>query len=600
MKHTATQFGWSTLGIATALATAGCGDDGTADSTTGVMTVTASGTDTDGSSTSGDSDDSDATSDGSSSTTSDTTTSTTDPSTTDDSTGGTDDSTGGSTGDGTTGGGLMPQACPADDLGMAIPGAFEGSTEIQENELMGTCGGAGAPDIAFTFTAPETGPYTFDTFGSAYDTVLYILDGVCQGEELACDDDGLGGGDSVVSVNLVADQQVTVVVDGFGLFGDDFEVHVGSGQIACPRDDLGSTVPATIVDSTILAEDEFDASCANGTSGDFGYTFTAPATGSYIFDTLGSDFNTVVGIFDGSCDTMGTELACNDNAATGITESVAQVNLNSGQTVTVVVEGSYGASGDLQLNVGELAGTCPDTNLGTAALPVMETGSTATAENTTLGDCGGYTSPDETFLWTAPSDGTYIFDTEGSNYDTVLYVSDAPADDCTGTELACNNDVGGGDTWSQVALDLTANQTIAVTVDGAGDSGNYTLNISQLQCPGPELTGALPLTQAGTTAGLINALSGSCGGGSAPETTFLFTAPADAMYTFDTFGSSYDTVLYLLDGNTCQADTLVCDDDENGLQSQVQAMLTMGQQVVVVVDGFSSNSGAFTLNIAQN
>jgi hypothetical protein len=58
--------------------------------------------------------------------------------------------------------------------------------------------------------------------------------------------------------------------------------------------------------------------------------------------------------------------------------------------------------------------------------------------------------------------------------------------------------------------------------------------------------------------------------------------------------------LYLLDGATCQDDTLVCDDDENGLQSQVQTMLTMGQQVVVVVDGFSSNSGAFTLNVTQN
>jgi hypothetical protein len=510
------------------------------------------------------------------------------------------DSTGGSTGDGTTGGMIGPIACPADDLGSAIPASFAGSTDVQENELMGSCGGAGAPDIAFTFTAPEAGPYTFDTYGSAYDTVLYVLDGVCTGTELACDDDGLGGGDSVVSVDLAQDQEVTVVVDGFGLFGDDFEVHVGSGQLACPRDDLGSTVPNTIIDSSILAEDEFDASCANGTSGDFAYTFTAPSAGSYIFDTLGSDYNTVIGIFDGMCDTGGTELACNDNAGTGVTASVAQVTLNNNQTITVVVEGSYGASGDLQLNVGELSGTCPDQDLGTGGLPVNQTGSTAAAENTTLGDCGGYTSPDETFLWTAPAAGTYIFDTDGSNFDTVLYVSDAPSNDCSGNELACNNDVGGGETWSQVALDLTANQTVAVTVDGAGDSGNYELNITQLQCPGPELTGALPLTQSGTTAGLINALSGSCGGGSAPETTFLFTAPADAMYTFDTFGSSYDTVLYLLDGATCQDDTLVCDDDENGLQSQVQTMLTMGQQVVVVVDGFSSNSGAFTLNVTQN
>jgi hypothetical protein len=78
--------------------------------------------------------------------------------------------------------------------------------------------------------------------------------------------------------------------------------------------------------------------------------------------------------------------------------------------------------------------------------------------------------------------------------------------------------------------------------------------------------------------------------------TYEFTAPADGTYTFDTVGSLYDTVLYVLDG--CEGAELDCDDDSAvGTQSEVVLTLTAGQTVIVVVDGFSSNSGDYVLNV---
>ncbi|MEM6993767.1 MAG: hypothetical protein AAF721_24850, partial [Myxococcota bacterium] len=173
-------------------------------------------------------------------------------------TGGTDESSGGSTGDsGTTGGSdsgttgdtgeesgssstgdpIPSIPCPGDAIptDMGLPVTVNGSSVNQDSEFGGTCGGGGAPEYTWTFTAPADGDYLFDTAGSTFDTVMYVLDGECMGEELACDDDGLAStSQSLTSVSLVEDQTVTVVVDAFGLSGGNITLTAGVGSVACP------------------------------------------------------------------------------------------------------------------------------------------------------------------------------------------------------------------------------------------------------------------------------------------------------------------------------------------------------------------------------
>jgi len=481
--------------------------------------------------------------------------------------------------------------CPAGDLGMTVPASVAGSTADQDDEFSGSCGGGSGPDMAFTFTAPADGAYTFDTLGSSLDTILYVLDGECSGQSLGCNDDGIGS-DSVVSVDLVAGQTVTAVVDGF-LVGGAFELHVDAGGIACPRADLGSTVPQNVSDDNSVAINQFALTCGSANSPDLSYTFTAPADGDYLVDTFGSSFDTVLGVLDGTCG--GSLIACNNDSGGGQQSSLI-MPLVAGQDVTFVVEGVFGTSGPFNLNIGQLSGMCPDSDLGDV-VPVLEMGTLVGADNTTGGSCGGIGGPDETFSFTAPVDGIYTMSTAGSNFDTALFVRDGG---CNGAELACSDDSGASQT-SSLSVGLAAGQSVIVVVDSIlAAGGDYELAIDVHECPGPALVDPLPLSTSGSTVGFPNEMAGTCGGGSAPETTYTFTAPADGTYIFDTNGSTFDTVLYVLNGASCAGPQLDCDDDGgNNSQSLAEVVLAEGQTVTIVVDGDSMNSGDFTLNITQ-
>jgi hypothetical protein len=112
------------------------------------------------------------------------------------------------------------------------------------------------------------------------------------------------------------------------------------------------------------------------------------------------------------------------------------------------------------------------------------------------------------------------------------------------------------------------------------------------------IAGALPVQVVGSTLGLPDGNQPSCVAvaSGAGDVTFEFTAPANGNYTFDTFGSAYDTALYVLD--SCGGLELGCNDDAGGtVQSRVQAPLTAGQTVIIVVDGYGAATGDFVLNV---
>ena len=105
--------------------------------------------------------------------------------------------------------------------------------------------------------------------------------------------------------------------------------------------------------------------------------------------------------------------------------------------------------------------------------PFTDSGSTLGRPDANTPTCSNSNASDETFEFTAPAAGTYVFDTVGSAYDTVLYALDA----CGGAELDCNDDAG-FDLTSQITLDLLAGETVIIVVDGfAVDSGDYVLNV---------------------------------------------------------------------------------------------------------------------------
>src|SRR3989339_1328310 len=74
-------------------------------------------------------------------------------------------------------------------------------------------------DVAYTWTAPADGIYTFTTEKSAYDTLLAIHDGIaCPTPAVTLannDDNGSGGLWSALEIYLTAEQTITIVIDGY-------------------------------------------------------------------------------------------------------------------------------------------------------------------------------------------------------------------------------------------------------------------------------------------------------------------------------------------------------------------------------------------------
>jgi hypothetical protein len=102
----------------------------------------------------------------------------------------------------------------------------------------------------------------------------------------------------------------------------------------------------------------------------------------------------------------------------------------------------------------------------------------------------------------------------------------------------------------------------------------------------------------GSTTGRSNDYVPTCVSTNAPDASYTWTAPSSGTYKFTTAGSSFDTVLEVRVYNT--GASLGCNDDSNStLQSSVSVVLSGGQTVIVVIDGFNTLSGTYQLNITK-
>ncbi|WP_437486264.1 MXAN_6577-like cysteine-rich protein [Sorangium sp. So ce1014] len=497
-----------------------------------------------------------------------------------------------------------PPVCPVGNIDSTLPQAVNGDTWTLGDALVPTCGSLDTPDASYTFTAPYTGRYVFDTAGSSYDTVLELRNGTCAGPVISCNNDNTWAGTtSRIVASLSARQTVVAIVDGIAGESGPFTLNVTEYVPApCPELVLGTTFPQRVTGTTAIMDRESDLSapCADGAGPEATYAFTAPAYALYTFDTFGSAFDTLLHLHDGTC--SGPSLGCNDDSS--YVQSQVKALLEEGQTIVVVVDGSSRwASGAFTLNVSQtMAPPCPQIDLGSAA-PQTVTGTTAEAIDILRSTCGDAGGRDATYSFTAPVAGTYLFDTFGSSFDTVLQILNGS---CRGTSLGCNDDSGG--LQSRVFAELTAGQTVIIGVDGIDgvdtSAGDYVLHVDRFLGQGTcstaiDLGSELPLTRTGTTSSHPNLVAPTCGGQSnAPEMVFTYTAPVSGRYVIDTNGSSFDTILHVHTSG-CKGLELGCDDSSGGSgPSRLIRRFNAGQVITVVVDGYGDASGDFTLHIS--
>ena len=107
------------------------------------------------------------------------------------------------------------------------------------------------------------------------------------------------------------------------------------------------------------------------------------------------------------------------------------------------------------------------------------------------------------------------------------------------------------------------------------------------------LPSTVPFSVTGNTSFTSDSFTPPCTGTAANEVLHVFTAPTDDLYTFDAIGTEFDSVLSLLDPQSCGV--IDCNDDTFGLAAQIATFLSAGQTIFIVMDGFED--GFYQLNV---
>ncbi len=232
------------------------------------------------------------------------------------------------------------------------------------------------------------------------------------------------------------------------------------------------------------------------------YALSFAEDGDVCLNTAGTDFDTVLYVRS-DCREPESELECNDDnfEVTGGTQSAFTLAVTAGETYYAFVDGyalnDEVASGPYQLQVTE--GECglapepepepepempppPACAAGPDAVNVgVPVNGTTAGESTTSANCRTSSGPEAIYRLQVIGGGQVCLTTEGSDFDTVLYVRTDCAD--ADTEVGCNDDNAMG-LRSTVELDAEVGVTYFVFVDGYGiGQGDYILTVSEGACP---------------------------------------------------------------------------------------------------------------------
>jgi hypothetical protein len=239
----------------------------------------------------------------------------------------------------------------------------------------------------------------------------------------------------------------------------------------------------TITDTNVGATKE---SCEPNHAGNRGgksvwWTWTAPSSGSVQIDTMGSNFDTTLGVYRGSAVSALTTIASNDDGGGNRTSKVA-FNAVGGTVYQIAVDGYNGASGNIMLHVNLVRSPENDnyanrSSISGTSATITATNVAATKESREPNHAGNRGGKSVWWSWTAPSSGSVQIDTMGSNFDTTLGIYRGSAVSAL-TTIASNDD-GGGNRTSKVAFNAVGGTVYQIAVDGYnGASGNISLHVN--------------------------------------------------------------------------------------------------------------------------
>ena len=356
-------------------------------------------------------------------------------------------------------------------------------------------GNPGGHSAWWSWIAPADGTLTITTEGSDFDTLLAVYTGtsVASLTPIAGNDNAEPGRQtSRVKFSTIAGRSYEIAVDGNNGASGFITLNLTFG--APVNDDLqnASALSGAIVavtGSTVDATAEPGEQEATGLTGgkSIWWSWMAPTNGIVTMSTEGSDFTTSLGVFT---DDSIADLQLVLRETTRVT-----FKATAGTLYRIAVDGFLGTSGEAHLAIrpGELP---PNDDF---ANRIFLTGALVRTNGSNFDATPEPGDPDLAALfqilssrhdtvwwaWTAPTNGTVLFSTAGSERDTrlAIFTGDALSDL---QPVAANNDAGPGITTSRIILsNAVANVTYQILVDVVEwePPGPLKLNISLIKPP---------------------------------------------------------------------------------------------------------------------
>ncbi len=280
------------------------------------------------------------------------------------------------------------------------------------------------------------------------------------------------------------------------------------------------------------------------------YSFTPTASGVYRITTAGSDFDTILYVYDGCAGNM---INFNDDFGWEFTSELT-LALEAESTYFIHIESYFYTAGSYTLLIEETESVpgqlCQDAF-------VAELGETYVGETTA-------TATQRWYSFTPETAGMYEISLAGSDFDTTLAVYD----ECGGNQIAYNDEDGALST-SRVVVQMEAETTYYIQIDGFWSLfyGNYVLFIDEyIPIPGESCLFPLEAELNTLYEGTITA--------SMPQIWYTFTPTASGDYVIDLKGSVFDTVLGVYD--RCNGYAVGYNDDTNDWQSRLSMYMHEG------------------------
>ncbi|MCP5022233.1 MAG: hypothetical protein GY930_10695 [bacterium] len=346
----------------------------------------------------------------------------------------------------------------------------------------GVCSFTNNQDVFMQWTAPVSGDFVFDTFGTSYDTKLSVHHGI--GCTATCGDynDDTGGLQSEVHISgLVAGDPVLIQVGGFGVAFGMGVVNIATWIDPClgsiddgfeENDACSTPSPITAGSHTGLFASTSDL--------DF-YSISVPAGDRLEVQLTGATFDVDFNVYDSACNLLAFEF---DDWAYTNTSAVTETIIFEAISDPTNTQNCTNYDLDISFTTPPPP---PINNLCSTATTLVGTGTTPFDTTTAYtsgfdggGACGGGSdtiNQDIFYQWTVPATGDYQFDTDTSSFDTKLSIHTGTG--CAATCSAYDNDGGMGFQSLITLTGLNVGDMLLIQVGGFGtESGAGVLNIS--------------------------------------------------------------------------------------------------------------------------